>query len=88
MISRYLGEWLTYVHRRRVKQQMRDVASKHHSLVLVSKVIGCWKSRYVRARQLADFQELVSVKGQLALLRRTLWKWKFCILACTLAMSN
>lgn len=86
VISRCLGEWLTYVRGRRLKHHMRGVASEHHSLVLVSKLFVCWKSRYIRARQLADFQELVSVTGQSALLRRTLCKWKFCILACTLAV--
>ena len=80
-----IGAWLTYVHGRRVEHQMRGVASEHYNLVLAVKVFGCWKSRYIRARQLADFQELVSVKGQLAILRRAMWRWKFCILMCRVA---
>lgn len=82
MIGQCLGAWLTYVHGRRVKQQMRDMASEQYNLVLAVKVFGSWKSRYIRARQLADFQELVSVKAQLAILRRVVWRWKFCIQLC------
>lgn len=71
---------MTYVQQRRVKHQMRGVASEHHNLVLTVKVFGCWKSRFIRARQLADFQELIAVRGRLAILRRAIGKWKFCIL--------
>ena len=80
MIGQCLGAWLTYIHGRRVKHQMRGIASEHHNLMLAVKTFSCWKDRYFRARQLAEFQELVYVKGQLATLRRALWKWKFCIL--------
>ena len=80
MIGQCLGAWLTYVHGRRVEHQMKGVASEHHNLVLMVKVFGRWKSRFVRARQLADFQESIAIKGQLAILRRAMWKWKFCIL--------
>lgn len=75
-----LKAWLTYIGWRRVKHQMRGVASEHHNLVVTMKTFSCWKRRHLRARQLADFHELVSVKGKLATLRRAVWQWKFCTL--------
>ena len=80
MIGQCLRAWVSYVYVRRVKHQMRGVAGEHHNLVLATRTFGHWKQQYTQARQLADFEELVSIKGRLATLRRAVGAWKLCIL--------
>lgn len=58
-------------------------ATDHHSHGVVVKYFYSWRLRYLRVRQIAEFQGLVAEKGRQAKLRRALTSWRYCILSST-----
>ena len=58
-------------------------ASRHFSLVLLKKSFHTWTTRWQRKVELAQFDDLISYKGDVAVARRVFVHWKYCILAFT-----
>lgn len=58
-------------------------ATDHRSRGVVVKYFYSWRLRYLRVRQIAEFQGLVVEKGRQAKLRRALTSWRYCILSST-----
>ena len=56
-----------------------DVAEQFHSTSSLTRYFDIWRSRYLRARQMAQFAELVTRKGKVARERRAFVCWKLCI---------
>lgn len=58
-----------------------DAASRHFSLILLKTSFQTWVTRWQRQVELAQFDDLISYKGNVAVARRALVHWKHCILA-------
>lgn len=75
-----LRAWQAYVAGRRKKLYLNRVAVGCHSSCLLVKCYTNWKTRLVRSRQVAEFEDLIVLKSRLSTCWRVLGRWKFCIL--------
>ena len=57
-------------------------AENFRTTLSLTRYFDTWSVRYLRARQVAQFAELVTRKGIIARERRAFVYWKLCILVC------
>lgn len=58
----------------------QDAAGRHFSFILLKKSFQTWVARWQRQVELAQFEDLITYKGNVAVARRVLVHWKHCIL--------
>jgi len=64
---------------RKLKQLQKSAASRHFSLALMKKSFQIWVRRWQRQVELAQFEDLISYKGNVAVARRAFVHWKYYI---------
>lgn len=64
---------------KRLKQLRRDAAGRHFSLILLKKSFQTWVVSWQRQLELAQFDDLITYKGNVAVARRVLIHWKHYI---------
>ncbi|KAL9984075.1 hypothetical protein ACROYT_G006331 [Oculina patagonica] len=64
---------------RKLKQLRHGAASRHFSLELLKKSFHMWVTRWQRQVELAQFDDLINYKGDVAVARRAFVHWKYYI---------
>lgn len=54
-------------------------ARRHYSFTLLKKSFLVWVERWQRQIELAQFEDLISFKGDVAVARRAFVHWRYCI---------